>query len=248
MPNSPQKSACIIIIGNEILSGRTQDTNTAYIAQKLCEKGVRLQEVRVIPDIEKTIVDTVRWASAHHDYVFTTGGIGPTHDDITAPSIAKAFNVECPQNQDAYQILLDHYGEDELTDARLRMARIPVGADLIPNPVSAAPGFRMKNVHVMAGIPKIMQAMLDYILTGMESGAPILSVSIPCALPESRIAEGLGEIQNRYPDIDIGSYPHIQNGVFGVNVVVRTTDKHLLHSAEKDIIAMITEAETKTPA
>lgn len=217
-------TAALIIIGNEILSGRTQDANTAYIGENLANHGVSLCEVRIIPDIESTIISTVNEMRANFTYVFTTGGIGPTHDDITAASIAKAFSVELQNNKEAHSILLNHYGTDNLNEARLRMARIPEGAILIDNPVSAAPGFNIGNVYVMAGVPKIMQAMFDNILSAIQGSDPILSRTISCALPESAVAKDLKRLQGQYPEIDIGSYPYFHRGNNGVSIVLRGVD------------------------
>lgn len=233
-------NAGIIIIGNEILSGRTQDKNVQYIATKLTEIGVRLREVRVIPDDEQIIVDTVNHFRQTYSYVFTSGGIGPTHDDITADSIAKAFGVENKTHEEAYAVLLAHYGsEEEFTPARQRMAKVPEGATLVPNPVSAAPGFRMDNVYVMAGVPRIMQGMLDHIVPELKGGAPILSHSISCAIPESVLAEDLGAVQAEHTDVDIGSYPHFHDGNVGLSVVVRSTDQGALDVVSAKIAQVI---------
>lgn len=214
-------TAAILVIGNEILSGRTQDTNSNAIASALSAHGVRLMEIRVVPDIQGRIVEGVNTLRSAYDYVFTTGGIGPTHDDITADSIAAAFGVNIGVRQDAYDILLAHYGQENLTDARLRMARIPDDATLIPNPVSAAPGFILENVYVMAGVPQIMRAMLDNVISVIQGGAPILSGSIACNLPESALASDMEALQNAYPDLEIGSYPYYRNGVQGLSIAVR---------------------------
>lgn len=235
------KTAALIIIGNEILSGRTKDKNAGYIAEKMTEIGITMQEIRVIPDVEAIIIETVNLLRAQFDYIFTTGGIGPTHDDITAACVAKAFDVPIEQNEDAYNILLAHYGQDEFNEARQRMAQIPVGATLIDNPVSAAPGFRMGNVHVMAGVPKIMQAMLDSIIPTLIGGTPVKSITITCTLPESKIAIGLGNIQAQYPDIDIGSYPYFFAGNTGVSAVLRSTDLDKLEQASEAVSKMIEE-------
>ena len=231
--------AAMIVIGNEILSGRTQDKNIQYVAQKLNDKGIRLSEVRVVPDIDDELVHAVQALSEKYDYVFTSGGIGPTHDDITADNVARAFNVGISQNEEAYKILLDYYGEGELTDARLRMARIPVGASLIPNPVSAAPGFNIENVYVMAGVPKIMQSMVDYIVPSLVAGAPLLTRTVETSLYESELAEGLGAIQDQYPDLDIGSYPGYGPTKSSVSVVLRGIDQSQLDRAAQDVEAFI---------
>ncbi len=234
-----QYSAAMVVIGNEILSGRTQDKNVNYVANALVQCGIALVEVRVIPDIEEVIVRTVRELKANVDYVFTSGGIGPTHDDITADCIAKACGVEITQNQEAYDILLAHYGADDLNEARLRMARIPVGASLIPNPVSAAPGFIIENVHVMAGVPRIMQAMTDHVVSTLQGGDVVKSVTVASTMPESAIAQALGDIQARYDMVDIGSYPYFKDGVLGVNVVLRSSDVDALAAAQEDVQSYI---------
>ncbi len=233
-------TAALIIIGNEILSGRTQDANTQWIADKMSNLGIRLAEVRIIPDVEDIIIKTVREMKGQVNYLFTTGGIGPTHDDITALSIAKAFNTELEMHAEARQLLLNHYGsEEELTTARLKMAMIPKGASLIENPVSAAPGFSIENVFVMAGVPRIMQAMLDDILVQLNPGRPIMSNTVTCGLSESKISQDLERIQDEYPDIEIGSYPHYRSGVLGLSLVLRSTENDALHAATGKVVAMI---------
>lgn len=233
-------TAALVIIGNEILSGRTQDTNTAYLAKKLAEQGIKLVEVRVVPDIEEAIIFAVNELRGKVGSVFTTGGIGPTHDDITSATIAKAFGVPFELNSLAREILLDYYkSEEELTSARLRMAHIPKGGQLIPNPVSGAPGFQIGNVYVMAGVPKIMQGMLDSILPELVSGKPYLSNSISCNQKESVIAEALEEIQNKFATVDIGSYPHFGSGGMGLALVLRSTDNDNLHVATQQVVDML---------
>lgn len=237
---SPQKDyrAALIVIGNEILSGRTQDKNVNWLALKLLERGISLAEVRVIPDIEDRIIRTVRDIQFEVDYVFTTGGIGPTHDDITAESIAKAFDTELELNADAKLMLENHYGPDNLTPARMKMAMIPKGAELIPNPVSGAPGFIIQGVYVMAGVPKIMQAMLDHVLPGLKGGSLILSRTVSCHLSESKIAEALADVQKKWPNVEIGSYPQFKEGSFAVNIVLRCVDAVMLEAATQDVIAI----------
>lgn len=233
-------TASVLIIGNEILSGRTQDSNAMWIATKLAEHGIQLTEIRVVPDIEETIVEVVNEMRHKVDYLFTTGGIGPTHDDITSESMAKAFGVAYELNAEARAILLSYYkSEEELTPARLSMAHIPRGARLIENPVSGAPGFQIDNVYVMAGVPRIMQAMLDGVLPSMQSGIPILSNTVTCDLPESKIAETLGNIQKQYEMVDIGSYPHYRAGEMGLSLVLRATDNDNLHNATRDVVDMV---------
>lgn len=232
-------TASIVIIGNEILSGRTQDKNLAHIAIKLNEVGIQLREVRVVPDIEKEIVDAVNAVRARYDYVFTTGGIGPTHDDITTASIAKAFGVEVYRHPDAEAAMLAMLKPEQVNEARMKMADVPRGAVLVPNPVSTAPGFRMGNVYVMAGIPSIMQAMLAAILPELKGGSTVLSISISTNLPEGTIADGLTAIQNRYPDIDVGSYPIYEAGNRSTTLVVRSADDATNQKAADEIRALI---------
>lgn len=217
-------TACLIIIGNEILSGRTQDTNLAWLGKELNEIGVRLREARVIPDIETTIIATVNECRTAYDYVFTTGGIGPTHDDITSAAIARAFGVPLHRDTEAQARLTRHYGVEQLTEARLKMADVPEGAELIDNPVSAAPGFRMENVFVMAGVPRIMQAMFGFIKAGLRRGEKIHSRTVAVNLPEGLIAAMLSALQNANPDVEIGSYPYIRGGQLGTSLVLRCVD------------------------
>ncbi len=228
-------TACAIVIGNEILSGRTQDANIAYLGERLNALGVRLMEARVIPDVEDTIVAVVNEARARFTYVFTTGGIGPTHDDITAAAIAKAFGVPLIQNPEARAILEAHYPTGELNRARLRMANTPEGAALIENPVSKAPGFQMDNVFVMAGIPSIMQAMFESLKHRLTGGDPLLSKAVAAALPESILAPGLTAVQERYPEVEIGSYPAVRRRQFGVSIVMRGTDGAILDTAMAEL-------------
>jgi molybdenum cofactor synthesis domain-containing protein len=232
-------TAAVLIIGNEILSGRTQDQNLAYLATGLNSVGVTLREARVIPDIAEAIVATVNELRANYDYLFTTGGIGPTHDDITSECVAQAFGVPWTLHPEAHQIFLSHYKPGELNEARLRMAHTPEGASLIINPVSRAPGFRMGNVFVMAGIPRVMQAMFDAVKHDLKGGRPMLSRTVSCHLPEGVIAKGLGEIQGRYPDLDIGSYPFYRRGEFGTSLVLRGRDGARLAAGTEEVIALV---------
>jgi len=234
-------TACLLIIGNEILSGRTRDANLAFLGQRLNERGIRLTEARVIPDIEARIVATLNEVRPAFDYVFTTGGIGPTHDDITAECVAKAFGVPLIENQEARALMEAYYPPGGLTPARLRMARTPQGASLIGNPVSAAPGFRMGNVFVMAGIPNIMQAMFESLAPQLEGGRPLGSRSITVVLPESVIAPGLTALQARYPDLEIGSYPFHRGALFGTTLVLRGTDAARLTGAVTELAALARE-------
>ena len=234
-------TACVLVIGNEILSGRTQDVNLAYLAKGLNEVGVRLREARVIPDVADTIVATVNEVRAQFDYVFTTGGIGPTHDDITAECVARAFGVKLIIHPEARRILEAHYKERkiEINEARLRMAQTPEGATLIANPVSRAPGFRIGNVFVMAGIPQVMQAMFDGVKGSLKGGRPVLARTLSCGLAEGQLAKGLGEIQARYPDADIGSYPWYRRGAHGVSLVARSPDAARLAAVIEEIATLI---------
>lgn len=242
MTDTKQYTAALIVIGNEILSGRTQDTNTNFIASKLSDHGVRLMEVRVIPDIESVIIETLNTLRAAHDYVFTTGGIGPTHDDITAESVAKAFGVPIDVNDDAFRVLEEYYGIEELTSARTKMARIPEGGVLIANPVSAAPGFRIENVYVFAGIPRVMQAMMNNVIGELKGGEPMLNTSVACSLPESEMAKDVGQLQEKYSEaIEVGSYPHFRAGVLGLSIVLRATDREILQKATDELVSMIVE-------
>ncbi len=231
---SKQYTASVIIIGNEILSGRTQDVNLSFIAQRLEKLGIILTEARVIADVEQTIIDVVREASREYHYVFTTGGIGPTHDDITTASIAKAFDKKVVRNSEAQTLLEAYYPVKDLTDARLKMADIPEDTVLIENPVSGAPGFQLNNVFVLPGVPKIMQAMFDGITDRLIGGDPIVTESVITNLREGQIAEGLTQLQNQYPNISIGSYPFFKNQKFGVNIIMRATDINLLAVAKSD--------------
>lgn len=240
MSHNQNYTAAVIVIGNEILSGRTQDTNTAYIAKTLSGRGVRLMEVRVIPDVAETIIATVNALRPAYDYVFTTGGIGPTHDDITAESIAGAFDVALERNAQAYAILEAYYGRDQLTDARLRMARIPAGSSLIPNPVSAAPGFQIGNVYVFAGVPKIMQAMMDHVAAHLRGGDPVLSASVSCALAESAVAEEVAALQDQYADdVEIGSYPQFGGIAPALSIVLRSTRRDILETATQALVVLM---------
>jgi molybdenum cofactor synthesis domain-containing protein len=233
-------TACVLVIGNEILSGRTKDANIQYLAVELNRIGVRLMECRVIPDIEATIVATVNEVRRKFDYVFTTGGIGPTHDDITADCIAKAFGVGISENAEAVDRMTRHYGDAALfTPARRRMARIPHGGVLVDNPVSVAPGFQMENVFTFAGIPKIVEGMFGAMKHRLVGGAPMVSRTVRTNLPEGIIAEPLGALQKRYEDLDIGSYPGFRNGRVSVSLVLRGTDDARLATASAELIDTI---------
>jgi molybdenum cofactor synthesis domain-containing protein len=233
-------TACIVVIGNEILSGRTRDSNIQYLATELGVLGVRVMECRVIADIEDTIVATINEVRKKFDYVFTTGGIGPTHDDITADSIAKAFGVGISEHPEAVARMTRHYGDVALfTPARRRMARVPHGGTLVDNPVSVAPGFQMENVFTFAGIPKVAEAMFQSMKHRLVGGTPVVSRTVRTNLPEGIIAEPLGALQKRYEDLDIGSYPAFRNGKPSVSLVLRGTDDARLAAAAVELLATI---------
>ncbi|GAB0115533.1 competence/damage-inducible protein A [Acidisoma sp. C75] len=236
----PNPTACLLVIGNEILSGRTQDVNINFLARRLGQIGIPLREVRVIPDVAETIIRTVNEVRAAFDHVFTTGGIGPTHDDITSECIAAAFGVPWEINQEAYAIMNARYAEGEFNAARQRMATMPRGAALILNSVSAAPGFSIGNVHVMAGVPRIMQAMFESLAPTLEGGAPIISRAVyALGLLEGAIAAELEAIQKRYPMLDIGSYPFARNGQHGVAIVSKGTEVEAAEAATAEVTALM---------
>ncbi|WP_347831744.1 molybdopterin-binding protein [uncultured Planktomarina sp.] len=226
-------TAAMLVIGDEILSGRTRDANMYHLAGQLTEQGIDLKEVRVVSDDPKAIIVAVQSLSDSYTHVFTSGGIGPTHDDITADCIAKAFGVHINVRDDARAILQAHYNAQKqpLNEARLRMARIPVGASLIDNPVSKAPGFTLKNVHVMAGVPSIFQAMTASVLPSLTGGQPLISQTYRIERGEGDIAAPLGALAEAFPELSIGCYPFQKDGLFGANVVIRGTDSGMLDQA-----------------
>ena len=225
MNKNKKVNAAILIIGNEILSGRTQDTNTTTIALWLNSIGVKVQEVRVIPDIENTIIETVNHLRKINDYVFTTGGIGPTHDDITAQSISKAFNLNYKIHKEAFKILEAYYKPGEFNEGRQKMVWMPENANLILNPTSGAPGFNIENVFCLPGVPSILKSMLGGLKNNIIGGDPILSHTISLKTVESEIAESLTKVQNENQDVEIGSYPFFQAGKLGVSIVIRSEVK-----------------------
>jgi molybdenum cofactor synthesis domain-containing protein len=232
-------SACLIIIGNEILSGRTVDANLPYIALKLGEIGVRMREVRVVADEEDAIVEAVNVCRARYTYVFTTGGIGPTHDDITAAAVAKAFGLRYGRHPEAERRLLAYYPPERVNPARMKMADTPEGAELIDNPVSVAPGFRVENVHVLPGVPKIMQAMFDGLLPTLKGGEKVRSRAITVFAPEGDVANaGLGDIQARFSGIEIGSYPFWRPEGPGTTIVFRGTDRGAIDQAADALLSL----------
>lgn len=226
-------TAAMLVIGDEILSGRTRDGNTHYLAGQLTQIGIRLMEVRVVADEAEGIIEAVNALRVRWDTVFTSGGIGPTHDDITAEAIAAAFGVGISQRADALALLQAHYDRSglEFNEARRRMARIPDGAALIDNPVSIAPGFTIGNVHVMAGVPNIFAAMVASVLPTLTGGAPLLSQSLRVNRGEGEIAGPFGALAAEFPDLSMGSYPFTQNGAFGTNLVIRGSDPARLDAA-----------------
>ncbi len=231
-------TACLIIIGNEVLSGRTQDKNLAWIAIELNKLGIRLMETRIIPDIGQTIITCVNSCRRQFDMVFTTGGIGPTHDDITSENIAKAFGVPLIRHPEAKALLEKHYPPEQINEARMKMADIPEGATLIHNPVSAAPGYKMENVYVMAGVPRIMQAMFDGIKHSFAGGAPMISASVSAFITEGSIAEDLGRIQDQFPTVEIGSYPFVRQQKLGTSLVARSTDVETLAECKALLVTL----------
>jgi molybdenum cofactor synthesis domain-containing protein len=229
--NTPRiYTAALVIIGDEILSGRTQDKNISQIALWLNVQGIRLREVRVVPDVEDAIVEAVNALRARNDYLFTTGGIGPTHDDITVDAIAKALGVGVVLHPIAKETLERYYAErGGITEARLRMARVPEGADLIPNRMSGAPGIKHGNIFIMAGVPHITAGMLDALTGTLEGGAPLLSHQLGCWVAESEVSKLLGDTEKAHEGCQIGSYPFFREGKVGANFVVRSTDAHMLN-------------------
>ncbi len=237
----PNPTAAMLVIGDEILSGRTRDANMHYLAGQLTEAGIDLKEVRVVSDDAPAIIAAVRALADGYDTVFTSGGIGPTHDDITADCIAAAFDTPIDVRDDARAILQVHYDSagTELNAARLRMARIPDGAALIENPVSAAPGFTIRNVHVMAGVPAVFQAMVASILPTLTGGAPLISRTLRVLRGEGDIAGPLGDFAQQFSDLSVGSYPFQKDGIYGSNIVVRGTDAAQLDTAMTTLESII---------
>ena len=243
-------TAALLVIGDEILSGRTKDKNIGYIAEYLTGIGVDVREVRVVPDVEDEIVAAVNALRARYTYLFTTGGIGPTHDDITADSVAKAFGVPIDVDPRAVAVMRERYKPEDLNEARLRMARIPHGAELVENPISKAPGFRIGNVIVMAGVPAIMQAMLDSVAPTLETGARMIVETIQAGtVPEGLYAAALGEIATRHDGVSIGSYPAFTAAGFANQIVVRGKDRAAVDAAADAVRALISRLMAeRTPA
>ena len=234
-------NAAILIIGNEILSGRTQDTNTSTLATWLNSIGVKVKEVRVIPDIEKTIVDTLNVLRKKNDYVFTTGGIGPTHDDITAESVSKAFGLKYEIHKEGYKILESYYKPGEFNEGRQKMIWMPENAELILNPTSGAPGFSVENVFCLPGVPSIMKSMLGGITNKIVGGEPILSKTISLKTVESEIANSLTKVQDNNKDVEIGSYPFFHAGKLGVSIVLRSENQSKIDECNLQILKFVNE-------
>ena len=242
MTNKKEITAGIIIIGNEVLSGRTKDINTSTLAKWLNSLGIEVKEVRVIPDVESVIVETVNHLRKRFNYIFTTGGIGPTHDDITAESISKAFDLEYGFHKEAYSILEKYYKPGEFNDGRQKMAKMPTSANLILNPTSGAPGFYVENVFCLPGVPSILQSMIGGLNNVLIGGDPILSLTISLRTDESQIANSITEIQNKNNNVEIGSYPFFRAGKLGVSIVLRSSNKNKLDECYATILNFI---ETK---
>ena len=234
-------NAAILIIGNEILSGRTQDTNTSTLATWLNSIGVKVGEVRVIPDIEKTIIDTLNLLRENYNYVFTSGGIGPTHDDITAESVSKAFGIKYEIHKEAYKILEAYYKSGEFNEGRQKMVWMPENANLILNPTSGAPGFNVENVFCLPGVPSILKSMLGGLTNKIVGGEPILSLTISLRTVESEIANSLTKVQDNNKDVEIGSYPFFQAGKLGVSIVIRSEDQLKIDNCNLQILEFVNE-------
>lgn len=238
MPDTPRVTAAVLIIGNEILSGRTQDTNLNHLALTLNGYGIQVREARVVPDVEAEIVAAINALRVRHDYLFTTGGIGPTHDDITADCVAKAFGVELEIDEQIAELIRRRPSPPEVMAARMRMARVPRGGGLIDNP-QGPPGFYIGNVYVMAGIPRIMQQMLASLDGKLKRGVVVRSRSVTAYVSEGQIANGLGAVQDRHPQVDVGSYPFQRQERFGTTLVMRGSDEAGLDAALAEVIALI---------
>ena len=238
-------NAAILIIGNEILSGRTQDTNTSTLSSWLNTIGVKVEEVRIIPDIEKTIINTLNILRKKYDYIFTTGGIGPTHDDITAESVSKAFGLKYEIHKEAYKILEAYYRLGEFNEGRQKMVWMPENAKLILNPTSGAPGFNIENVFCLPGVPSIMKSMLGGLTNKIIGGPPILSLTISLRTVESEIANSLTIVQNENKDVEIGSYPFFHAGKLGVSIVIRSEDQSKIDICNSQILKFVNKKKIK---
>ena len=241
MTKNTKVNASILIIGNEILSGRTQDTNTSTLATWLNSIGVKVEEVRIIPDIEKTIIDTLNFLRNTYDYVFTTGGIGPTHDDITGQSVAKAFGIKYEIHKEAFKILEKYYQPGEFNEGRQKMVWMPEKANLIINPTSGAPGFSVENVFCLPGVPSILKSMLGGLTNSIVGGEPILNLTISLRTVESEIASSLTKVQNDNKDVEIGSYPFFHAGKLGVSIVIRSENQSKIDNCNLQILKFVNE-------
>jgi len=241
MTKNTKVNAAILIIGNEILSGRTQDTNTSTLATWLNSIGVKVGEVRVIPDVEKTIVDVLNLLRSEYNYVFTTGGIGPTHDDITAQSVSKAFGIKYEIHKEAYKILEAYYKSGEFNEGRQKMVWMPENANLILNPTSGAPGFSVDNVFCLPGVPSILKSMLGGLRNKIVGGKPILSLTVSLKTVESEIADSLTKVQNKNQDVEIGSYPFFHAGKLGVSIVIRSEDQSKIDECSSQVLKFVNE-------
>ena len=240
------KIACMIIIGNEILSGRTQDLNLAFLGKRLNEVGIRLEEARVIADDPEVIIKTLNYCRSRYDYVFTTGGIGPTHDDITSAAVAKAFGVPLIRDTEAMELLSQHYpNPKDLNEQRMKMCEVPKGAKLVDNPISKAPGYQIENVFVLAGVPRIMQAMYEALKDRLISGKPIKSRTIIAFIGEGTLAKGLGNVQNIHSKTEIGSYPFIRDGMLGTALVLRSKDQKALDKATLAVTDLVSSFDVE---
>ena len=241
MSKNTKFNAAILVIGNEILSGRTQDTNTSTLAIWLNSLGVKVEEVRVIPDVEDVIINSVNLLRKNYNYVFTSGGIGPTHDDITSESISKAFNLPYEKHPEGYKILESYYQPGEFNDGRQKMIWMPKNANLILNPTSGAPGFYVENVFVLPGVPSILKSMLGGLKNKIVGGNPIISKTINLRTFESKIADPLSTVQNKFKDVEIGSYPFFQAGKLGVSIVIRSENQKKIDECSLEIFSFIKE-------
>ena len=238
-------NAAIIVIGNEILSGRTQDINVSFLSKWLNEIGIRVEEVRIIEDKEKSIVDCIKEIKNKFKYVFTTGGIGPTHDDITSKSVAKAFNRKYDFHKEAYDLLEKYYTSEKFSEGRKKMAKIPQGASLIYNPSSGAPGFIVENIFCLPGVPSILKSMVEGLKNKIAGGKKILSQTISVETVESEIANSLEDVQNQFKNVEIGSYPFFRLGKIGVSIVIRSTEKNQIDDCYKQIVSFLKNKKIK---
>jgi len=246
MSKNTKYNAAILIIGNEILSGRTKDTNTSTLATWLNSIGVNVAEVRVVPDLEDIIVNTLNTLRKTYDYVFTTGGIGPTHDDITAKSVSKAFGLKYEIHKEAFKILESYYKVGEFNEGRQKMVWMPENANLILNPTSGAPGFSVENIFCLPGVPSILKSMLGALKNNIVGGKPILSHTISLRTVESEIASSLTEVQNKNKEVEIGSYPFFQAGKLGVSIVIRSENQSEIDNCSSQILKFVEEKKIKT--